>query len=137
MLKEYHLPSFIGDLIVQHHGTGLVGYFYRQMIRLKDENFDEDRFRYEGPIPQTKEAAILMLADVVEAAVRTLENPSLDKLNHLISRLFKEKIDDGQMDAAPLTLSDFTLIKKTFIVTLSNVLHARIEYSDEISSRRG
>ncbi|MFC1595749.1 HD family phosphohydrolase [Candidatus Margulisiibacteriota bacterium] len=130
LLKEYKMPEFLYDSTMQHHGTGLVAYFYRQMISQKEENFDEEQFRYEGPCPQAKETAVLMLADAVEAAVRTLEKPSPTKLENIISKLIKEKFDDGQLEEAPLTMHDITMIKNTFINVLSNALHKRIEYPE-------
>ncbi|MFA5927893.1 MAG: HDIG domain-containing metalloprotein [Candidatus Margulisiibacteriota bacterium] len=130
LLKEYQLEEILSSFVLEHHGTGRVSYFYRQMLSKKDQNFDEEQFRYEGPKPKSKETAILMLADMVEAAVRTLERPTPSKLEGTIEKLFKEKFEDGQLDNAPLTMFDISTIKQKFLAVLTNAMHKRIEYPD-------
>ncbi|MFH1428266.1 MAG: HDIG domain-containing metalloprotein [Candidatus Margulisiibacteriota bacterium] len=130
LLKEYRMPEFLNDFVLEHHGTGLVGYFYRQMINQKEQGIDEHQFRYEGPKPQSKETAILMLADSVEAAVRALGKTTHTKIENVIAKIFQEKCDDNQFENTPLTFADISLIKNTFIETLSSAYHKRIEYPE-------
>ena len=91
----------------------------------------EDEFRYEGPLPQTKEAAILLLADSVEAAVRSLSQATAGRIESMVRRIIKEKLNDGQFDEAPLTLKDLDKIGDTFVFILSGVYHQRIEYPEK------
>ena len=136
LLREYRLPAFLYDFVREHHGKGLVAYFYRQMLQQKDKNFDEEEFRYDGPKPQSKETALLMLADTIEAAVRSLEKPTPNKIESLIDKLFKEKLNDNQLDSAPLTLLELTTIKEAFVRILVNTFHNRIEYP-EVDTENG
>ncbi|MGI5877419.1 MAG: HD family phosphohydrolase [Christensenellales bacterium] len=130
LAREHRLPAPIRDAIVQHHGTTAVSYFYHKMKEAsqnKDE-VDIQDFRYEGPKPQTREAAILMLADSVEAAVRSLNKPSPQKVEELIRSIIRGKMDDGQFSECPLTLRDLEVIVRAFRTTLNGVFHDRIEY---------
>lgn len=131
LARAEKLPVPIVDIIQQHHGTGLISFFYKQAVdNGKGIAVPEEEFRYEGPLPQTKEAAIIMLADSVEAAVRSLSRPVAGRIEGMVRRIIKEKLNDGQMDEAPLTLKDLDKIGDTFVHILSGVFHQRIEYPE-------
>lgn len=136
--KEYKLPETIQDIIVQHHGTSLVAYFYNQASeQLEPSPVLEQQFRYNGPKPQSKEATIVMLADSVEAASRCLTKPSIPALESMVHRVISEKQQDGQLDEAELTFRDLGIIERTFVDALSSAMHARIEYQDSLSAENG
>ncbi|HEX67981.1 MAG TPA: HDIG domain-containing protein [bacterium] len=127
--KQYKLPQAVLDIIAQHHGTTLTSFFYEKAKEIKGkEEVREEDFRYPGPKPMSKEAAIVMLADAVEAASRTLENPTTSRIRNLVERIINEKIQDGQLYDAPLSLKEIDLIKESFIRTLSSIFHTRVEY---------
>lgn len=133
LAKEAKLPSVIRDIIAQHHGTTLIKYFY---ITVKNnssnpDDIKEEDFRYPGPKPQTKEAAIVMLADSVEAAVRSIVNPDRDKIMHMVEGIFKDKMEDNQLIDSDLTFKDIELIKNSFVKILEGIYHQRIEYPTE------
>lgn len=131
LAREHKLPQQIIDIIEQHHGTSLVKFFYHKAMEgERAETIDEGEFRYEGPKPQTKEAAIVMLADSVEAAVRSLNNPTPGQVEGLVRKLIKEKLMEGQLDECDLTLKDLDVIGNAFLRVLSGVYHSRIEYPD-------
>jgi len=132
LAKKYRLPPPVVDIIKQHHGTTLTSFFYQKAKKNNQgENVREEDFRYPGPKPKSKEAAIVMLADAVEAASRSLEEPSPSRLRNLVEKVIKEKIEDGQLDEAPLTLGEIDQIKESFLQTLSGIYHSRIEYPEE------
>ncbi len=138
LAREYRLPQAVADFIPQHHGTTLLAYFFHQALQRGDP-FDEAAFRYEGPKPQTRETAIVMLADAVEAAVRSLTRPTPDRIDEVVRRLIREKLEDGQLNECGLTFSDLNRIAGAFVRILSGVLHPRLEYPDlerELSRRR-
>lgn len=129
LAKKYKLPDIINSIIQQHHGETLVAYFYHKA--LNGENHDavkEDNFRYSGPKPQTKEAAIIMLADSVEAAVRSMREPTKGKIEGLVRQIIKDKLNDGQLDECDLTLKDLDTIANSFLNILLGIFHERIEY---------
>lgn len=132
MAREEKLPLPIVDIIQQHHGTSMISFFYQQALeKEKDINVPEEEFRYEGPLPQTKEAAIILLADAVEAAVRSLSRPVAGRIEGMVRKIIKEKLNDGQFDEAPLTLKDLDKIGDTFVHILSGIFHHRIEYPEK------
>ena len=132
LAREEKLPLPIIEIIQQHHGTGMISFFYRQaMENEKEINLSEEEFRYEGPLPQTKEAAIILLADSVEAAVRSLSRPVAGRVEGMVRRIIKEKLNDGQFDDTPLTLKDLDKIGDTFVYILSGIFHHRIEYPEK------
>ena len=133
MAKEYKLPKVIRDIIVQHHGNSLVSFFYKQAEKESSDrdSLREEDFRYEAPTPQTKEAAIIMLADSVEAAVRSLAKPSLGRLEATVRKIIKEKLDDGQFDQCDITYKELDIIANTFVKILSGIYHTRIEYPEK------
>lgn len=132
MAREARLPEIITDFISQHHGTNLVTYFYHQATeKEKKENIAEENFRYEGPKPQTKEAAIIMIADSVEAAVRAMSKPTSGRVEGLIRKIIKEKLNDGQLDESDLTLKDLDKMADAMTSILSGIFHSRIEYPEK------
>lgn len=133
LAKEYHLPSIIHSFILQHHGEGLASYFYNQAIAEEGiENVKEEQFRYTGPKPNMKETAILMIADAVESAVRSLKTPSNEEIEAIINKIIKERLDDGQFSDCPLTLKDLKVIATTFNRILRGMQHNRIKYHQAI-----
>ncbi len=131
MARKYHLGRAIADAILQHHGTSLIKPFYEKARQLRgDENVKEDDFRYPGPRPQTKEAGLVMLADVVEAASRVLENPTPARIQGNVQRLIRNIFADGQLDECELTLKDLHEIAKSFNKILAGIHHHRVEYPD-------
>ncbi|MFQ5455833.1 MAG: HD family phosphohydrolase [Nitrospirota bacterium] len=129
--KMYKLPKVIIDLIPQHHGTRLIKYFYEKARANHDPDISsikENDFRYPGPKPQTKEAAIIMLADAVEAASRNLSDPSASRISNLSNRLVNDIFIDGQLDESDLTLRDLKKITISFSKILTGIFHHRIEY---------
>ncbi|MEW5952398.1 MAG: HDIG domain-containing metalloprotein [Bacillota bacterium] len=131
MARENKLPQAVIDIIEQHHGSSVCSFFYHKAIENgRNDNLTEDEFRYEGPRPQTKEAAIVMLADSVEAAVRSLQSPNQGRIEGLVRKIIKDKLMDGQLDECDLTLKDLDTIANSFLRVLSGIYHSRIEYPD-------
>ena len=127
LAEEHGLPGNIVDFIPMHHGTTRIEYFYHK-ARKADGEVDEAEYRYPGPRPQTKETGILMLCDGVEAACKSITEPSLEKLEERIDAVFEARINDGQLDDSLLTFKDLKMIKQTFIKQLSAVYHVRVKY---------
>lgn len=133
LAEKYKIPKVIKDIIVQHHGTTTVKYFYIT-ARNQSENPDDvkiEDYTYPGKIPVTKEAAIIMLADSVEAAVRSIKDPTEEKINKMIENIFNGKIEEHQLDNSELTFKDLRIIKKCFLKTINGIYHQRIEYPTE------
>ncbi len=128
--KKYHLPQRILDFIPMHHGTTLVAYFYGKALKRPFATGDvsEDDYRYDGPKPRSKETAIVMLADSVEAATRSLEEKSMGNIVSMIDAIVKSRYEEGQLDETNLTFVDLTRIKESFVAVLSGIYHKRIEY---------
>jgi cyclic-di-AMP phosphodiesterase PgpH len=136
--KQNKLGQVIIDTIQQHHGTSLISYFFNKAKLLKGaEAVKTDDFRYPGPRPQTIETGLVMLADVVEAASRTLENPTPARIQGLVQHLINKIFSDGQLDNCELTLKDLHSIAKTFNKILNGIHHHRIEYSDTPTKENG
>lgn len=132
LAKEYSLPQVIQNFITQHHGQGLASYFYNQALKEEGaENVKEEQFRYPGPKPNTKETAILMLADAVESAVRSMDNPTQEEMEAVIDKIIMDRITDGQLSDSPLTLLDIKTIAATFVRILRGMKHNRIKYQDD------
>lgn len=132
LAAQYGIPLAIKDIIMQHHGTTLVAYFFhkaKQSERLENQTKQES-FRYEGPRPTTKESAVVMLADSVEAAVRSMPDKSEGKIEGLVRKLIKDKLEDGQLDLCDLTLKDLDAIARAFMKVLSGCFHRREEYPE-------
>ena len=129
MAQKEHIPPEIQNIILQHHGVTPVMYFYHKALQLsKGQQVDINEFRYAGPKPNTREAAIVMLADTIEAAVRTLKDPTPKAIDQFIVRLVRGKLEDGQLSESPLSLHDIDEICEAFSDILKGVYHERIEY---------
>jgi putative nucleotidyltransferase with HDIG domain len=134
LAKRYKLNKKIIDFIAQHHGTSLVYYFYLKALEDNKEDVDDKLFRYPGPKPKTKETAIVLLADSVEAASRVLRDPNPNKIAELVRRVVNSKFIDGQLDECPLTLRDLEKITEVFIRILTSMYHVRVAYPQGVSS---
>ncbi len=127
--KKYNIPERIIDFIRTHHGTRKTQYFFQQFIKNNpEETVDESKFRYHGPIPFSKETAVLMMADAVEAVSRTLIKPDEDTINSMVENIINMQIEQQQFINADITFRDITIIKKIFKKKLQNIFHVRIEY---------
>lgn len=135
--REFRLPRPVQEVIAQHHGTSLVQYFYNQYADETDASAGmEQRFRYPGPKPTTKEAAIVMLADAVEAASRAMSKPTPAKIEMLVSRVIAERLSDGQLSECALTFQELSSISGSFVKALMSAMHARIEYPEQPGEAR-
>ena len=135
MAEENGLPSKIIDIIKQHHGTNLISYFYQQALQdNKHDDIEKKDFRYDGPKPQSKEAAIIMLADITEAAIRSknFNKNNHDRIEGFVRGLVKDKLIENQLDQSNLTLSDLDTIVKSFVKVLTGIYHQRVEYPDKL-----
>ena len=134
MARQAGLPKAFIDIIKEHHGTGLVYYFYRKFLEEKEKEGipvgDDSAFRYEGPLPHSKESGIIMLADAFEAASRSLDEITQESLTLLADQVVREKQEDGQLDECKITLEDLAVIKKTMVRSLLSIGHVRIKYPD-------
>ncbi|EET87288.1 metal dependent phosphohydrolase [Clostridium carboxidivorans P7] len=133
LAKQYKIPKAVRDIIEQHHGTSLVKYFYVTMKNSSERPDDvkEEDFRYPGPVPETKEGAIIMLADAVEAAVRSISEPTKGKIEEMVNKIIKNRLNEGQLDNCNLTLKDINKIRKSFLKVLTGIYHQRIEYPED------
>ena len=135
--RKHRLPESIIDFIMQHHGTTLVEYFYRQAKASENgeaEEVDEADYRYDGPRPQSREAAVMMLADVVESACRSLDDPAPARIEHLVRELAMNRLLDGQFDECGLTLRELSIIQMSLIKTETALLHNRVKYPDQATA---
>ena len=139
LAEEYGLPKIVSDFIPMHHGTTRVEYFYRLALKdaqEKDSKIEESAFRYPGPKPNTKETGILMICEAVEAAVRSIKEPDIFKIETMIDKIIKERIEDGQLNECPLTLDELNKIKGSvdgtsgMLPVLRGIYHIRVEYPD-------
>ena len=131
MAQKARIQEPVLEIIRQHHGDGVVLWFYDKAVKLYGaENVDINAFRYEGPRPRSKEAACVMLADTIEAAARSVPDPSPEKIDELIHKLVRSKLNDGQLDESDLTFGDLEKICSAFSTVLTGVFHERIEYPD-------
>jgi putative nucleotidyltransferase with HDIG domain len=127
------LPSSVINIIREHHGNTLVAYFYHKAMNSEvAEAVTEDKFRYNFPRPQSKEAAIVMLADSVEAYIRSLTEPTQNQVEQGVRKIIKDKLQDEQLDKTDLTLKDLDLVVKAFVKVLAGIFHDRIEYPETI-----
>ena len=137
MAQKARIPEPVIDIIRQHHGDSVPLWFYDKAVKLYgSENVDINAFRYEGPRPNTKEAACVMLADTIEAAARSIPDPTPEKIDALIRKLVRNSLDGGQLDESPLTFSDLEKICSAFSTVLTGVFHERIEYPDMMQPSR-
>jgi len=136
LAKEYGLPSIVSDFIPMHHGTTRVEYFYRMALK-EDQNVDEKQFQYPGPKPNTKETGILMICEAVEAAVRSIKEPDIMKIEDMIDKIINLRVSAGQLSECPLTMDELTRIKGSIdgttglLPVLRGIYHIRIEYPDD------
>ena len=128
--RETKLPREIMDIIDQHHGNTLMSYFYHKASE-GGSTLPEEEFRYGGQKPKSKEATIVMLADSVEAAVRSIKNMNETAIETMVGKIIKGKIDDGQLDQSPITTREINTVKKTFVSVLKGIYHERIEYPEK------
>jgi len=133
LAKKYNLPKVIQDIIAEHHGKTLVKYFYYTMKNNseKPDDIKIEDYMYEGPIPSSKEAGIVMLSDSVEAAVRSIKDPDKDKINEMVNSIMDDKLSSRQLNNCDLTLKDIEKIRTCFLATLNSIYHHRIEYPKE------
>ncbi|QMI86113.1 HD family phosphohydrolase [Granulicatella sp. zg-84] len=127
MLKEAGMPQSIIDICAQHHGTTIMKYFY-VTAKEDDDTVDEKDFRYPGPRPTTKEAAVISIADTVEAAARSMKNPSFEAIRDLVKGTIQSRITDGQFDDCPITMKELKIVEDSLITGLSSSYHTRVEY---------
>ena len=146
LARKHRLPQAIEDLIAQHHGTSMIEYFYEKARKEAEESgndpelVDRASFSYPGPKPQTREAGLLMLADGIEAATRTLSEPSFDRIQGLVQKMINKVFASGELNECDLTLRDLHVIAKCFTRVLSGIYHQRIAYSEpaeKVSSSHG
>ncbi len=140
LAQEYGLPKIVSDFIPMHHGTTRVEYFYRLALKEAEKNggkIEEATFRYPGPKPNTKETGILMLCEAIEAAVRSIKEPDIFKIEAMIDKIIEQRIDDGQLNECPLTLDELNKIKGSIdgnsgmLPVLRGIYHIRVEYPDD------
>ncbi|WP_300462285.1 HDIG domain-containing metalloprotein [Desulfobacula sp.] len=136
LAKKNKLGNDIIEGIIQHHGTSLIKYFYQKSLKSGNTTAKEEDFRYPGPKPQTREAGIVMLADVVEAAIRALERPTPARIQGRVKELINDIFADGQLEECELTLKDLHQIAKSFNNILTSIYHSRIEYPDKSQEKR-
>jgi putative nucleotidyltransferase with HDIG domain len=133
LAKKYNLPKVIQDIIIEHHGKTVVKYFYYMVKNAAEspEEIKEEDYMYEGPIPSTKEAGIVMLSDSVEAAVRSIKELNKDKIDEMVNSIINDKLSSGQLNNCDLTLKDIEKIRACFLTALNSIYHHRIEYPKE------
>jgi len=133
LARKADLPPKIIRIILEHHGTTPAKYFLEQQIAREGgdpSKVDIDLFRYAGPKPHTKEAAILMIADSLEAATRSLEEVDERAVRHLVRRIIRDKLDDGQFDCCPMTLAELKIVEDVLVKTIVASSHLRIKYPE-------
>ncbi len=135
LAKKRHLPEIFSDVCLEHHGTMPIRYFYAKALRLSDGDVDVAAYSYRGPTPSTKIAALVMISDASEAAVRSLKDRSPENVEKMVRSIIEERMNMEQFDNCDITMKDLTLITKTIVVELSGVYHPRIEYPKVVASR--
>jgi putative nucleotidyltransferase with HDIG domain len=128
LAHRYKLPQIIIDGIEQHHGTSVIQYFYHRARTRNEEKVTAEDYRYPGPRPKSREMGILLIADTIEAASRSIDRNKPGQIDGLVNEIIREKINDGQLDLCGLTLAEITAIRRSFIFSLNNMLHGRIAY---------
>jgi putative nucleotidyltransferase with HDIG domain len=128
LASRYGLPARIREMIPEHHGTRTISFFYQQAAEQTSEAVDAALFTYPGPRPQSREAAILMLADSTEAAARAARDHSREAIEQLVDHIVRQRLEEGQFDDCNLTLRDLTQIKTSFVTLLTGIYHPRIPY---------
>ncbi|OPA78412.1 metal-dependent phosphohydrolase [Paenibacillus selenitireducens] len=140
MLKDYKIPKPIRDIAEQHHGTTFLKFFYYKALKQAEEqgvepDFTEDDFRYPGPKAQSKESAIVGISDCVEAAVRSLRNPTVDQIEAMIAKIIRDRLDDSQYNECDLTMKELDTVAHSLKETVMGIFHSRIEYPDEVKAK--
>lgn len=130
ILRKHKLPKEIVDIAEQHHGTTLLKYFYHKALEKADADVAESHYRYPGPKAQTKESAVVGIADSVEAAVRSLPNPTPEKIETLVRNIIKDRLQDEQFNECDITLKELELVATNLCETLNGIFHSRIEYPE-------
>lgn len=133
LAREYKLPDVITMFVKQHHGSDLVKFFYHRAKENGGDSVEEQDYRYPGPTPQTKEVAIVSLADATEAAVRSLVKPTPSKIEVMVKKIIHDRMEDGQLDESDLTFKDLDKIAEAFTKVLTGIFHARVEYPENIT----
>ncbi|MGP1588071.1 MAG: HD family phosphohydrolase [Treponemataceae bacterium] len=128
--NQLRFPPEVVAIISEHHGNGLISYFYNE-AKQENETISPEEFSYQGPLPSSSESAVVMLADTVEAACRTLKDPSVPRLEKFIHTLVMSKVENHQLDNSPLRFNDLEKIEKSFVNILAGYYHSRIEYPDQ------
>lgn len=131
LATQYRLGPEITDIIRQHHGTSLIRYFYHK-AKMSNPSVSAEEFRYAGPKPQSREAALIMLADVVEASSRTLEEPTPSRIRAHVEKIVKGVFAEGQLDSTELTFKDLDKVTDSFVIVLTGIFHKRIEYPEKV-----
>lgn len=137
LILSRHLPQILADIALQHHGTLPIKYFYAKALKMSDGELNIEDFSYAGPKPQTKIAAVIMIADASEAISRTLPNRSPEKVENAVREIIEERMDLGQFDECDITMQDLTTIKETIVSCLTGVYHSRIQYPKLKLKREG
>ncbi len=143
LAREYRLPQEVVDFIPMHHGTTRIDYFYNKALELARSSEDETKideikesdYRYPGPKPQTKETGIMMLADAIEAAVRTIEEPTPQRIEDLVDEMVRKRMLEGELDECPLTMQDIAAVKGSFLNVLVGIYHSRVKYPEPEKKR--
>lgn len=128
LIKKSRLPEFFADVAIQHHGTMPIKYFYYKALKMSDGELNIDNYSYSGPIPESKIAALIMIADSSEAATRTLPDRSPEKVEAFVRSLIEERLDMGQFDNCNITMRELTIVKSTIVNQLTGVYHSRVVY---------
>jgi hypothetical protein len=132
MARQYGIPSRVRDFIPEHHGTMRVSFFYQKAVEAAGDPglVDESNFRYSGPLPQSRETALVMLADGCEAATRAARPSSPEELAKIVNAIVDARVQDGQLEECPLTLRELNTVKQTYIEILRGAYHPRIKYPE-------
>ncbi len=130
ILRRYRVPEALREIVREHHGTTMTAYFYMKAKKMGEDVVETD-FRYPGPRPSSRESAIVLLADSCEAAVRSLGGPSPEQVRDMVRRVFRGKMEDGQLMNSDLTLNELSRVEEAFLRTLAGILHDRITYPEE------
>lgn len=132
LAKQERLPPVLVDAIPEHHGTGLMSFFYHKALE-SDPDIDEQDYRYPGPKPRSKETAILMLADGVEAASRSLAEPTPSRIRSVVKRIIDARVNEGQLDECNLTIEELAKVRESFVRVLTGIFHGRVQYPQAVS----
>lgn len=135
-LRKHKMPKEIVDIAEQHHGTTLLKYFYYKAKENSEREILESDFRYQGPKSQSKESAVIGIADSVEAAVRSMANPTPQKIESLVDHIISDRLQDGQFDECNITMKELDIVEKTLCETLKGIFHSRIEYPSEATRQK-